>query len=120
LDGNEATRWTTDRPQAGDEWIELAFEQLTDVAHVRLSMGSSLYVHPRQLVVEGSDDGQTYTELYRGHGFPGFMLGLVHEPDSLPVEVGLPPNRSQILRFRQTGRSPSFYWSIHDLHLWTR
>ena len=121
LDGNKATRWTTDRPQAGDEWIEVVFEHPTDVAHVRLSMGSSLYDHPRHLVVEGSDDdGQTYTELYRGHGFPGFMLGLVHEPDSLPVEVGLPPNRSQILRFRQTGRSPSFYWSIHDLHLWTR
>ncbi len=121
FDGDDDTRWTTELPQAGNEWVELTFDQPTDVAHVRLSMASSPHDYPRRLVIEGSGDGRSYTELYQGPAFPGFALGLAHDDDTaLESDIALPPNRSRTLRLRQTGSSPDFYWSIHNMELWAR
>ena len=84
-------------------------------------MASSPHDYPRRLVIEGSGDGRSYTELYQGPAFPGFALGLAHDDDTaLESDIALPPNRSRTLRLRQTGSSPDFYWSIHNMELWAR
>ena len=37
-----------------------------------------------------------------------------------PVDVDLPPNRTTVLRLRQTGDTRTMFWSVHELGLWER
>lgn len=121
FDGDEDTRWLTERPQSGDEWVSVQFDTPMDVAHIRLWMARrSFGDYPRGLRVEVSGDGSTFEEAYHGRGFPGLLLGAVQSAYYAPIDVALPPNRSRVIRLRQTGRTPTFYWSIHELQLWER
>ncbi len=121
FDGDYDTRWLTNVPQEGTEWLELHFTEQADVAHVRLWMHQrSFGDYPRQLLVESTTDGVTYAELYQGRGFPRLLLGMVSNSTYVPIDIALPPNGSRTLRLRQTSASRTFYWSIHELELWTR
>ena len=121
FDGNSRTRWQSHTNQAGHEWIELRFEEPTDVAHVRLWMApESLTDYPRQLLIESTADGNHYVELYQERSFPRMLIGLVDQPTYIPIDIALPENTSHTLRLRQTRTAPRFYWSIHDIQLWAR
>ena len=121
FDGNYDTRWLSGAPQRGDEWIELRFRKPTDIAHLRLWMHKrSFGDYPRQLLVEGTSDGTTYTELHQGRGFPRLLLGMINHSNFIPIDVSLSPNASHALRLRQIGTTKTFYWSIHEIELWTR
>ena len=123
FDGDYRTRWTSDSAQAGNESIELRFDQPTDVSHVRLWLRRTDFNdYPRQLLIETTEDGEHWEELYQGRGFPRLLLNLVERLglDYAYVEVPLPTNQSQTLRLRQTRSDRVFYWSIHELHLWER
>jgi hypothetical protein len=121
FDGDYRTRWTSDSPQAGHEWMELRFDQPTDVSHVRLWLRRADFNdYPRQLLIETTEDGEHWEELYQGRGFPRLLLSLVEQLDYAHLDVPLPTNKSQTLRLRQTRSDPVFYWSIHELHLWER
>ena len=123
FDGDYRTRWTSDSAQAGNESIELRFDQPTDVSHVRLWLRRTDFNdYPRQLLIETTEDGEHWEELYQGRGFPRLLLSLVERLDNFYayVEVPLPANQSKTLRLRQTRSDRVFYWSIHELHLWER
>ncbi len=123
FDGDYRTRWTSDAAQAGHEWIELRFDQPTDVSHVRLWLRRADFNdYPRQLLIETTEDGQHWEELYQGRGFPRLLLSLVERLDNFyaHIEVPLPVNQTKTLRLRQTRSDRIFYWSIHELHLWER
>ena len=36
------------------------------------------------------------------------------------MDFPLPPNTSRLIRLRQTGSTPMFYWSMHEIELWER
>ena len=36
------------------------------------------------------------------------------------MNLPLPPNTSRLIRLRQTGSTPMFYWSFHEVELWER
>ena len=121
FDGDSRTRWQSHANQAGHEWIQLRFNEPTDVAHVRLWMAPQSYSdYPRQLLIESTADGNHYMELYQGRSFPRMLTGLVEQPGYVPIDISLPENTSHTLRLRQTRTDPRFYWSIHDLELWAR
>ncbi len=121
FDGDYRTRWTSDAPQAGHEWMELQFDKPTDVSHVRLWLRRADFNdYPRQLLIETTEDGNHWEELYQGRGFPRLLHSLIQRTNYGHLDVSLPPNRSQTLRLRQTRSDPVFYWSIHELHLWER
>ena len=66
------------QPQAGHEWMELRFDQPTDVSHVRLWLRRADFNdYPRQLLIETTEDGEHWEELYQGRGFPRLLLSLV-------------------------------------------
>jgi hypothetical protein len=119
-DNDYETRWSSDAPQAGHEWIEWAFDKPTNIGHVRFSLAKSLNDYPRNLLIEGSFDGETYRTLYEDRGLPKFFLGLVDDPEHVPIDIALPQNESLKLRLRQRGVSSTWYWSIHEMRLWER
>ena len=121
FDGDPETRWLSGRPQAGNESITIQFDQPTDVSHLRLRVGRlSFGDYPRHLIIESTADGRTYTMLYSGRGFERLLPGAVPVDRVSFMDFPLPPNTSRLIRLRQTGSTPMFYWSFHELELWAR
>jgi hypothetical protein len=121
FDGDRGSRWFTGERQRGTEWIELRFRSPVDVARVRLEMDRrSNGDYPRGLVAEGSDDGRTWRTLFEGGILPRLGLSIAHEPRTPGIDLSLPANATRVLRLRTTGETRVWYWSIHELRVWTR
>ena len=119
FDGDLGTRWLSNQPQEGNEQIIIHLDQPTDVSHLRLTAGRlSFGDYPRRLVIESSADGRTWQTLYSGRGFERLLIGAVPVEDVSFMDFPLPPNTSRLIRLRQTGSTPTFYWSMHEIDLW--
>ena len=120
VDGDQNTRWLTGNRQSGNEWIEIRFDRPRDVGLVQLGMQErSLGDYPRRLVVESVDAQGTVRRLYRGGVMVQLLEGLVRDWRWITLDIPLPRNQTHVLRIRQTGRTRTWYWSIHELSLWT-
>jgi hypothetical protein len=121
FDGDQATRWFTGERQQGREWIALRFPASVDVAQVRLEMARrSFSDYPRGLLVEGSTDGLGWRPLFEGGVLPRLALSIAHEPGPPAIDVPLPRNDTRILRLRTAGETRQWYWSVHELRVWSR
>jgi hypothetical protein len=121
FDGDVESRWLSGQPQSGSEWISLSFDRPRDIAIVRLVIGRwSFFNYPRELVVESSESGTEFRELYRGAVLKDLCLGLLRSPAFPAADIALPQNRTLILRLRQTGHATTPYWSIHELTIFER
>ena len=76
--------------------------------------------YPRHLVIESTADGRTWETLHSGRGFEPLLRGAVPVDRFSFMDFPLPPNESRLIRLRQTGNTPMFYWSMHEIDLWTR
>ena len=106
------------QPQAGNESITIQLDQPTDVSHLRLTVGRLSY--PRHLIIESTADGRTWETLHSGRGFERLLPGAVPVDRLSFMDFPLPPNTSRLIRLRQTGSTPMFYWSMHEIELWSR
>ncbi len=121
FDGNTETRWLSGRPQAGNESITIQLDQPTDVSHLRLTVGRlSFGDYPRHLIIESTADGRTWETLHSGRGFERLLPGAVPVDRLSFMDFPLPPNTSRLIRLRQTDSTPMFYWSMHEIELWSR
>ena len=121
FDGDTETRWLSGRPQAGYESITIQLDNPTDVSHIRLTVGRfSFGDYPRHLIIESTANGQTWETLHSGRGFERLLLGAVPVDGVSFMDFPLPPNTSRLIRLRQTGSTPMFYWSFHEVELWER
>jgi streptogramin lyase len=121
FDGDRGTRWFTGARQRGAEWIELRFASLLDVARVRLEMDRrSNGDYPRGLLAEGSEDGRSWRTLFEGGVLSRLGLSIAYEPRTPGIDLVLPPNTTRVLRLRTTGETRVWYWSVHELRVWTR
>ena len=121
FDGDTETRWLSGHPQRGNEEITIQLDQPTDVSHLRLTVGRlSFGDYARHLIIESTADGRTWETLHSGRGFERLLLGAVPVDGVSFMDLPLPPNTSRLIRLRQTGSTPMFYWSFHEVELWER
>ena len=121
FDGDLGTRWLSNRPQAGNEEIIIYLDEQTDVSHLRLTAGRVSHGdYPRHLLIESSADGRTWDTLHSGRGFERLLLGAIPVDRFSFMDFPLPPNTSRLMRLRQIGNTPTFYWSFHEVELWER
>ncbi len=121
FDDDLGTRWLSNQPQRGNEEILIHLDQPTDVSHLRLTAGRSSHRdYPRHLVIDSTADGRTWNTLYSGSSFERLLLGALPVDRFSFMDFPLPPNTSRLIRLRQTGSTPTFYWSFHELELWER
>lgn len=106
---NKATRWTTGKPQAGDEWIELDFGTSVSLNRVNLQQAeANANDYPRQYEVRVSDTSQdpNASTVVSGSGASGVSTAI-----ALPaVKTG------QFLLIKQLGASLS-WWSVVEIEV---
>jgi len=115
LDGKLETRWSTRGPQGPGDWVRIDLGGPREVGGVVLDLGPFRADFPRALVVEGSLDGEAWTELWRGHTGGLRVAGAFTDATRNPVRVPLAPAAWRYLRLQQVGQDLEFYWSIAEL-----
>jgi hypothetical protein len=121
FDGNIETRWLTGTRQTGNEWLELQLKQPADIGRVRIETSPrGLVDYPRHLVVESIDEQGLSQVLFEGSVLTRLIESLGTDDHRAPVDIDLPPNRTSILRLRQTGETRRWFWSVHELSVWRR
>jgi hypothetical protein len=113
-DGDLQTRWETG-PQTGAEEMVIDLGASQRVGAVVLSLGQFGADFPRDLQVEVSEDGQTWTEAWRGTCAGPAFVAAVRDPKSVPLTIALGNAPARFIRLRQLAKEPTFYWSVAEL-----
>jgi hypothetical protein len=100
-------------PQEGSETITLTLPAVVRVTGVRMTQGRPVEF-PRQLLIETSLDGSTWTPSRRGDIVPEFIRAAHARPTLPVVEVAIEPIDARAVRLRQVGRDPTAAWSLRE------
>jgi hypothetical protein len=121
FDGDVETKWLSAAPQAGGEWIRLVFARDVDVGRLAvLTSRDGVGDYPRGLTVESETADGSRMALYSGPFLPGLMKGLAGARAGAPAVLDLPSNVTRALWLRQTGRTRTWQWAIHELEIYER
>jgi hypothetical protein len=121
LDGELETKWLTAAPQAGGEWLRVAFGRDVDVG--RLTILTSRFGvgdYPRSLVVESETSDGSRAPLFSGSFLPALIRGLASGRAGSPAVIDLPSNRTRALWIRQAGQTDRWQWAVHELRVYER
>ncbi len=114
-DGKRETRWSSERPQHGDEVVYVELWRLENVGGVVLSLGSFHDDFPRVLAIDTSSDGSFWSEAWRGNGPRLAYRAALQDPREIPLRFTFSSRTARYLRLRQLGRDPVHYWSVAEL-----
>jgi hypothetical protein len=70
-------------------------------------------------VVELSQDGNQWREVWRDKVLEETLAAALHDPRTVRVVVPFAAAPARYVRLRQVGRDQTWYWSIAELELWT-
>jgi hypothetical protein len=107
--------WTC-APQDGTETITLTLESPTRVTGLRLTQGRPVEF-PRQLLIETSIDGASWTRARRGDIVPEFIRAALASPTLPVVDVAIEPVEARVVRLRQVGHDPMAAWSLREVEV---
>ncbi len=116
LDGNSTTRWDSG-PQRGGETVVVDLGSPRTIRAVTMTITGHLSDFPRMLVVETSNDGEAWTEQWQGATGVLAFAGAVRNPRQTPLTIPLPSVSARLMRLRQLGHDPVFYWTIAELEV---
>jgi hypothetical protein len=105
VDGTRTTRWTTGRPQQGDEWFEIDLGYETEIREILLDAGDTGSDAPAQYrIFIASERGQWGNPVLEGRS----------EGKVLTLNV-VPPASGRLIRIEQLGNKGGLFWSIAEL-----
>lgn len=113
-DGDLQSRWESG-PQTGQEQVVVDLGSPQSLRAIVLSLGPYSADFPRDLQVDLSTDGQTWTEAWRGSGAGLAFTSAIRDPRSLQLVVPLDNRSARLIRLRQRGVESTFFWSIAEL-----
>jgi hypothetical protein len=116
-DGDLETRWHTGPQAPGHEVIvDLGAVRRVDV--VELQIGGFHADFPRDLRVEVSVDGVTWTTVWAGRTAADALWAAIEDPRRLPLRFSAGGADARLVRLRQTGEDPVYYWSIAEIGIY--
>jgi hypothetical protein len=116
LDGDLLTRWESG-PQKDTTRVEIDLGSVQSVLGIVLTLGPFADDFPRALAIDASEDGQTWTEVWRGTGGTLAFVGAFQAPRELPLTFELAETRARFMRLRLLSNDPVYYWSIAELKI---
>jgi len=114
LDGDLRSRWESG-PQKDTTRVEIDLGSVRQLRGIVLSLGPFADDFPRALAIDASEDGQTWTEVWRGTGGTLAFVGAFQAPRELPLTFEVAETRARFMRLRLLSNDPVYYWSIAEL-----
>ncbi|MDP4722061.1 MAG: discoidin domain-containing protein, partial [Akkermansiaceae bacterium] len=104
FDGNDKTRYTTDKSMAPGMWIQIEFPEARQISGINLDTSRSKGDFPRGYQVQVSEDGKQWS------------APVTEGPGLAKLQILFSTTRTKFIRITQTGRDKLF-WSIHEISL---
>ncbi len=105
LDNKGQTAWTTKAPQAPGQWFQVELLQEAKIIGLRMEVANRSKFAPKQIKVELSRDGETWTTV------------VAKASGAVPMtELSFPQGSAKFVRITQLG-SGTDPWAIHELEL---
>jgi hypothetical protein len=114
IDQDRSTRWESG-PQSVGTFVELDFGTVRTVSGIDMLLGPFVEDFPRGLVIEASDGGSVWKEIWQGSGAGLTFVGAVQAPLDVPMKYRFEPVAARLLRMRLTKNDDTYYWSIAEL-----
>ncbi len=107
LDGNADTRWDTTAVQTNGQWYTIDMKSDKTFDTIVLDTTGSPDDYPRGYQVFVSADGTNFGSAIAAGAGTGAVTAITFSPRT-----------ARYIRIVQTGSTPSFYWSIHELNIY--
>jgi len=114
-DGDLITRWDTAGPQDPTNVVTVDLGAPKQVEGVETQIAGYLADFPRRLVVELSEDGVSWSNVWEGETALMTYVAALEMPRTVPLRIPLGNRRAQYVRLRQTGADRTYYWTIAEL-----
>jgi hypothetical protein len=114
-DGDLITRWDTAGPQDPTNVVTIDLGAPKQIEGVETQIAGYLADFPRQLVVELSEDGVSWSTAWEGETALMTYVAALEIPRTVPLRIPLGNRRAQYVRMRQTGADRTYYWTIAEL-----
>jgi F5/8 type C domain len=116
-DGNLITRWHAGRAQEPGDSFTVDLGATRQVDGVELTIGGYAADYPRELRIETSEDGQSWTEAWRGSGGPATLSAAFDKPAIIPLVFPLDPRPARYVRLTELAREVIYYWTVAELRI---
>ena len=116
-DGNLYTRWHAGREQRRGDWFTADLGSERQVSGVEMLIGGYVADFPRDLLVETSTDGATWTPAWSGRTAIVAFSGALQDPRNVPLSLPITPRPARFVRMTQVGPEMVHYWSIAELRV---
>ena len=113
-DNDLTTRWETG-PQRGVEECIIDLGGPTPVAAIVLAQGPFWMDAPRDLVIEFSDAGQVWAEVWHHGGARSALRAAFTDPVRMPATFDIGDRTTRYIRLRQLGKDEKMQWSVAEL-----
>jgi hypothetical protein len=120
IDGKIKTRWTSGRPQVPGMSYRVDLGHPEKIARIRLRLGNSSRDFPRRAEIRFSLDGLRWEKAVPLN-CPVYWTGekLFKDYRSGETDLVFRETPARFVEILQTGEDPVYYWSIHELELFT-
>lgn len=116
VDGDLTTRWESG-PQEQGMRVDVDLGALRTVQGVDLWLGRFVEDFPVEMVIEGSEDGQSWRELWRGTSAGLAVVSLFDVRGGIPMRYRFEPTQARIIRMRLTKDDKIYFWSIAEMKI---
>ena len=114
IDKDRTTRWESG-PQSDRVVVELDLGAVRTVSAIELSLGPFVEDFPRGLMIEASEDGTAWNEVWQGGAAGLAFVAAFEAPLDVPMRFRFSPVRARLLRMRLTKNDDTYYWSIAEM-----
>ncbi len=115
-DGDRTTRWESG-PQTDHTAVEIDFGRVQTVAGIDLLLGPFVEDFPRGLIIEASEDGQSWRDVWQGGSAGLAFVGAFEAPRDVPMRYRFPPTPARTLRLTLTKNDDTYFWSIAEIRV---
>ncbi|MEO5741236.1 MAG: discoidin domain-containing protein [Vicinamibacterales bacterium] len=113
-DQDRTTRWESG-PQSNRTAVEIDLGGTRTVAGIDLLLGPFVEDFPRGLLIEVSEDGESWREVWQGGSAGLAFAGAFESPREVPLRYRFPPTPARMLRMKLTKNDDTYYWSIAEM-----
>jgi hypothetical protein len=115
-DQDRTTRWESG-PQTDHTAVEIDLGGVRTIAGIELLLGPFVEDFPRGLIIEASEDGQSWREVWQGGSAGLAFVAAFEAPRDVPLRYRFAPTPARVLRMKLTKNDDTYYWSIAEIRV---
>jgi hypothetical protein len=116
VDGDVTTRWESG-PQEEGMRVDVDLGTVQTVHGVDLTLGRFVEDFPRQMVIDASEDGERWREVWRGTSGGRAVISSLNIRGAVPMRYRFEPVQARVIRMRLTTSDEIYFWSIAEMKI---